>query len=746
VSQLVEPAVIGDARLARIVTDPDGTKRTQTLAAHLNAVAAQAGEFGAAFGTPDWAALAGLLHDVGKCHPVFQGYLRAATGYEPDAGNPHTKFDHAIGGASLAMERFPGEIGKVVAYVVAGHHAGLADWGAESGPGALSVRLHANQARLDEIRRFGGLEPKVLEAPIPTSRPPVPREDGLHVWIRMLLSCVVDADSLDAEAFADPGRREQRAAWPSLATLERRLDVALAELPTSGAVNELRSEIRDQVMRHATDAPGFFSLTVPTGGGKTLTSLAFALSHARAHAKRRVIYAIPYLSIIEQTADVFRKVVGDGVLEHHSSIDVDDTDWRSALAAENWDAPLVVTTTVQLYESLFASKRSQCRKLHNIASSVIVLDEAQSIPPDFLAPILSMLRVLVEGFGVTVVLCTATQPALGDHLRPDGTRFRGLAGVRELVDNPDDLGRRLERVTIAWPANLTARAAWTEIAEALNAAPQVLCVVNTRADARSLAVLLPDSLHLSALMCAEHRSAVVDRARSRLGDGEPVCLVSTQLIEAGVDIDFPVVFRALAGIDSVAQAAGRCNREGKQERGRVVVFVPPRSSPAGHLRQSEQATGSILAGEGAPALSPDLYRHYFQLLYGVKDSLDAKGILPLLVSEARSVQFRFREAGEKFRLIDDEGTVTAFVPFGRGSDLIDELRRRIHRGAEPDRYLLRRLQRFTVSLRQHERRELEREHGLEDLGSGLVAVAPSFYDTRLGVVLAGRDFSTSLVV
>jgi CRISPR-associated endonuclease/helicase Cas3 len=218
------------------------------------------------------------------------------------------------------------------------------------------------------------------------------------------------------------------------------------------------------------------------------------------------------------------------------------------------------------------------------------------------------------------------------------------------------------------------------------------------------------------------------------------------LIEAGVDIDFPVVFRALAGIDSVAQAAGRCNREGKQERGRVVVFVPPRSSPAGHLRQSEQATGSILAGEGAPALSPDLYRHYFQLLYGVKDSLDAKGILPLLVSEARSVQFRFREAGEKFRLIDDEGTVTAFVPFGRGSDLIDELRRRIHRGAEPDRYLLRRLQRFTVSLRQHERRELEREHGLEDLGSGLVAVAPSFYDTRLGVVLAGRDFSTSLVV
>jgi CRISPR-associated endonuclease/helicase Cas3 len=599
---------------------------------------------------------------------------------------------------------------------------------------------------LDEVLLFGGLDPDIAKPTSPTTRPPVPREDGIHVWIRMLFSCVVDADSLDAEAFEEAGRGEVRAAWPTLATLGDRLTESLTKLPTSGPIDALRSEVRNQVLAHVADAPGFFSLTVPTGGGKTLTSLAFALAHARAHGKARVIYAIPYLSIIEQTAEVFRKAVDDGVLEDHSSIDVDDTNWRSALAAENWDAPLVVTTCVQLFESLFASKRSRCRKLHNIANSVIVLDEAQSIPPDFLEPILSMLRILVEGFGVTVVLCTATQPALGQHQRPNGTRFLGLSDVRELTTDPHDLVRQLERVEVSWPHDLGERSTWAGVAEALGATSQALCIVNTRADARSLAALVPDALQLSALMCAEHRSVVLTGAKRRLGSGDPVRLVSTQLIEAGVDIDFPVVFRALTGIDSVAQAAGRCNREGKQERGRVVVFVPPRQSPPGHLRQAEEATRSILAADVAPALGPDLYQHYFRLLYAVKDNLDRKGILPLLVSEARSVQFRFREAGERFQMIDDEGTTTAFVPYGRGAHLIEEVRRRMQGGAKPDRYLLRRLQRFTVSLREHERRELAREAGLEELGSGLVAIKPEFYDERLGVTLAGRDFSVGLVV
>jgi CRISPR-associated endonuclease/helicase Cas3 len=558
----------------------------------------------------------------------------------------------------------------------------------------------------------------------------------------MLYSCLVDADSLDAEHFESPDRSDARGDWPTLEQMESRLANFVDGLPRDGAVNAVRWQVREEVMRHAGDVPGFFSLTVPTGGGKTLTSLSFSLAHARANGMRRVIYAIPYLSIIEQTADTFREAVGDGVLEHHSNLDPDGQEDRDRLAAENWDAPLVVTTTVQLFESLFASRRGRCRKLHNIAGSVIVLDEAQLLPPDFLEPILSVVRLLVDGYGVSVVLCTATPPTLASGPRW-GRAFRGLDDVRELVCDPDALARRLERVRVEWPDDPSLPTQWDEVAASIAAERQVLCVVNTRSDAAVLTALVPGSVHLSAGMCAEHRAGKLAEIKRLLDRDTEIRVVSTQLIEAGVDIDFPVVFRALAGLDSIAQSAGRCNREGRLARGRVVVFVPPKRSPVGHLRQGEGATRSLLAAsdDASSLLEPNAFRRYFERLYGDLPSLDREGVLPLLQRDAQSIHVDFRSASEKFRMIDREGTVTVLVPFGRGAGLIEELR-----VVGPDRARLRRLQRYSVTLHAREFGHLLSVNGVREIAPEVFAVAPDSYDDDLGVVFDGAwDGATAVV-
>lgn len=573
----------------------------------------------------------------------------------------------------------------------------------------------------------------------PGSAQPPGAGDGRHLWLRMLFSCLVDADYLDTERFFDASRSDMRAGWQDLETLRVRLEAHQAGMAPRRPIDHARSRVREEAVSKAGLEPGFFSLTVPTGGGKTLTSLRFALEHARAHGRRRVIYAIPYLSIIEQTAEVFRDIVGaDGLLEHHSSLDPDASDPRRRAAAENWDAPLIVTTTVQLFESLFASRTSRCRKLHNIAGSVIVLDEAQLLPPDFLEPILAALRSLVDGFGVSVVLCTATQPALASRAA-FGSRFQGLEGVRELVDDPEGLFEELERVRVEWPEDFTLAQGWTEIAARVAVEPQVLCVVNSRADCRALVAALPSeagAVHLSALMCAEHRSRVIADAKARLAAGRPICLVSTQLIEAGVDIDFPVVFRALAGLDSIAQSGGRCNREGISDRGRVVVFVPPKRAPIGHLRRGEQATRSILADtEAAERLRPAAFRRFFERFYA-DGSLDRRGITPLLTDGAPRLEFGFRTAAERFQMVADEGTATILVPYGRGAALLVDLRRSVGRAEGPDRRLLRALQRFTVTVHRGHLAALQRAGAVvEVLPDVFLLEAGERYDERLGLLV-----------
>lgn len=695
------------------------------LADHLRAVAGMAADFSQAFDavtvTRRWAYLAGLWHDLGKYRDGFQRYLQQSD--NPDAhiegkvgGREKT---HSAAGALWSLQVFEkthGANGKlaaqVLAYLIAGHHAGLDDW-----DGGLKERLAQADCQTELQEALTAQPPaSILESGdfVPDLRQIPGGAAGFALWVRLLFSCLVDADFLDTEAHFDAGKPARRDGFPTLDQMRVALDAhmtAKTASATPSTVNTLRSDILRQCHDKAALPAGFFSLTVPTGGGKTLSSLAFALTHAQTHGKRRVIYAIPYTSIIEQTADVFREVfktLGDEVLiEHHSQADAADRDEtaRSRLACENWDAPLVVTTNVQLFESLFAAKTSRCRKLHNIVNSIIVLDEAQQLPPEFLQPILDALNLLVKHYGVTVVLCTATQPALNSTDYFDKSKdLRGLENVREIIDNPDALFDALKRVDVALPQDWNTSTPWADTAAQLATEDCVLAIVSTRKAARELQRLLPsDTLHLSALMCGAHRKAVIDHIKTRLNakregnDLQPLRVVSTQLVEAGVDIDFPVVYRALAGLDSIAQAAGRCNREGRLDgKGRVVVFVPPEPPPLGHLRKGAQACISTLHGQHADPLARALFATYFRQFYSTVD-LDSKEIVAKLKVESKTLSVEFRSAADAFRLIDDQDSASVIVRYAEHRDEIEKLLGML--AAEgPARWLMRKLQRYTVSI------------------------------------------------
>ncbi len=505
-------------------------------------------------------------------------------------------------------------------------------------------------------------------------------------------------------------------------------------MPPATNVNRIRADVLRQCRDKARGAPGLFSLTVPTGGGKTLSSLAFALEHAVRHGKRRVIYAIPYTSIIEQTANIFREAFPDAVVEHHSNLDPDKETVKSRLATENWDAPLIVTTNVQFFESLFAAKTSRCRKLHNIVNSVVVLDETQLLPPEFLQPILDVMNLLMRHYGVTFVLSTATQPALGT-LRTFQRTMRGLDHVQEIIDDPEALYRDLERVTIEMPSDFHQAQDWEDIAQQVRQHRSVLAVVNSRADARELQRRMPKgTLHLSALMCGEHRSRVISDIKRRLLAGEAVRVVSTQLVEAGVDVDFPVVYRALAGLDSIAQAAGRCNREGKLERGQVIVFVPPKPAPPGSLRRAAEITVSLLSGVKDYSLTRAFFRSYFEHFYMRVPSLDGHDIIALLKPDGQGddpLKVQFRTAAQRFQLIDESGYRSIIVRYGDSPALIGRLQK-----DGPERWLMRKLQRYTVSLPSHQFRKL-RDNGdaIEIWPDMFAQTSDALYHPELGVLV-----------
>lgn len=714
-----------DEPIAHITKDG----RVHTLREHLLQTAERAADFASVFGFRQWGLLSGLWHDLGKYSRAFQKKLEAASGEEAHM-EAKAHVNHSTAGGLHAIGRF-GAAGRLLAYIAAGHHAGLPDWEADrTGRAALSQRL-LEKGLLDDALE-GGISSEILQQPFPVEKP-VGRDPAF--WVRMLFSCLVDADFLDTEEFFDPEKAARRGGFPRLSDLLGPFDEYMTRKQAGAretSVNGIRSSILKRCIDKAKDAPGVFSLTVPTGGGKTLSSMAFALHHAALHGQRRIIYVIPYTSIIEQNADQFREIFGDAVVEHHSNLEPaedDEETSRSRLACENWDAPIIVTTNVQFFESLFASRTSRCRKLHNIAGSVVLLDEAQLLPPEFLKPILKSLDELRRHYGVAILLCTATQPALGPHKAP-GFTFEGLEDIREIMEDPADLFNRLERVEVKLHESAPDPLSWEVLALELAALPSVLCIVNCRDDCRLLWSLMPEgAFHLSALMCGAHRSRRIGEIKARLAAGLPTRVISTQLVEAGVDLDFPVVYRAMAGLDSIAQAAGRCNREGLLGKGAVTVFTPPSRPPAGVLRQAAEIGSRLLSQNAPDPLAPQRFTAFFRELYWLQgeERLDTRNILRDLKPD-NGCRFSFRSAAANFKLIDDALQAPVIVIYGEGAKLVDQLTR-----LGPERWLLRKLQRYVVNLprRLHER--LRAEGGIREVHAGIfVQSHGSLYDENLG--------------
>lgn len=709
----------------------------QLLSDHLDAVAQIAANFCAPFDSAEWGRLAGLWHDLGKYQAAFQRRLE----------DHSVACEHSGAGAALAVSRNR-EFGVPLAFAIAGHHAGLANWvssetGKTDSVTPLRERLAENRDILASIR--ASVPPEILGALLPDALPTFlqpPREArsvsneeqtrlracqdrSCEFWVRFLFSALVDADRLDSEAAGDPTKAALRGNYASISELRARLDTAidnkvagLTEKDLKRPVNQARAKVLQACRDAANEPTGLFSLTVPTGGGKTLSAMSFALRHAERHSLGRVIVVIPFTSIIEQNAGVYRETLGaENVVEHHSNLDHErqrnrlgeNVATRQELAAENWDAPVIVTTTVQFFESLFTNHPGRARKIHNIAHSVVILDEVQTLPPELLLPILDALRELAAHYRATVVLSTATPPALGKRERlPQGLEnIRPIIGPQLLLgsidgcgDDAGGLARSLSRVRYEWPQVDEPPISWEILAETL-ARPEntrSMAIVHRRADARELARLVrahaPEGdvlFHLSALMCPTHRNECLKQIAEALKGGGPCRLVSTQLIEAGVDLDFPVVWRALGGLDSMIQAAGRCNREGKLDGpGRVVIFRAPTAPPLGTPRRAMEAVQAMLNAAGSlgedDACVAGHIEDYFKRLY-VSGELDAKNI------QRERAGFNFATVGREFRMIED---FTETVAIGWGEAGKAALARLQSEG--PSREAFRAIQLFTVKI------------------------------------------------
>ena len=683
----------------------------QTLQNHASNVGNLAAAFAQNFGADEIARYTGQLHDLGKYSLPFQKRLKGEA----------KSVDHATAGAKIAVERWGNAIGKLMAFCIAGHHAGLAN-GCREGDNRSTLKQRLALQFGEGIPALDNLWQQEIKLPETLSPPPL-KADAHHPFFsyafftRMLYSCLVDADYLDTEAFYSnlENKAAERGGYPDLNALQhnfnqfinkfrRRIAQAPAQTEAekrNAALNRLRTEILDHAVEQAAQPQGLFTLTVPTGGGKTFTSMAFALEHAKRHGMRRVIYVIPFTSIIEQNAAEFRKAFGklgeQAVLEHHSTFDDgklqnEATKDKLRLASENWDAPIVVTTAVQFFESLFADRSSRCRKLHNIAGSVIILDEAQMLPLNLLLPIMQAIKELAQNYRCSVVMCTATQPAV----QAENGFYRGFENVREIAPKPTALFDKLRRTTVQHIGTQTD----ADLLAKLTEHSQMLVIVNNRRHARSLydqAKHLEGTFHLTTLMCAKHRSQKLDEIRGRLKKGEPCRVIATSLIEAGVDVDFPLVMRAEAGLDSVAQAAGRCNREGKRssENSFVWIFAPEEQWKAPPELAAQAAVMRLTADSFSDdLLSTQAVAAYFAELYQLKGSeLDNKKILKMHNDTGQSLDFPFQTIADKFRMIESH-MQPLIVPFdGEAENLISSLRYADHIGG-----LLRKLQPYTVQI------------------------------------------------
>ena len=736
-----------------------GQKSWHLLSEHLKNVAERAREIAEPLGLADGAELAGWLHDLGKFRRPFQEYL---------AGKRHGSVEthHAVYGAALAFQK--NWLGP--AFAIAGHHTGLHNL--SDLQALVCGEKYAAMHRLKPLEAL--FEAEVAKIPMGLKDPDfaTPDKDSAvtEFYVRMLFSCLVDADFLDTEQFRT-GQTRQPPKLDALLLLSR-LQSHRSKFDASGELNQLRNGVFEDCLTRAEEPPGFFTLTVPTGGGKTLSGMAFALEHARLHRMRRVIVVIPYLSIIEQNAAEYREVLDPDeegiVIEHHSAITARDEEeekrTRSVdqMAAENWDAPIIVTTSVQFIESLFANRPSKCRKLHNIGKSVVLLDEVQTLPAHLLNPLLHVLRDLKEHYRTSFVFCTATQPAF----RCCPSLPNGLAPgeATEIASGPTELFRKLNRVVYEVRKNQTD---WSELAAEWTCERQALGVVNTRQQAAEWWERLRDALterglsgeemeakrrsvfHLSSAMCAEHRTEVLERVRRRLNADEFCWLISTQVVEAGVDIDFPLVYRAQGPLDSIVQAAGRCNREGLlPDKGRVVVFRPTDAKlPGGVYRVATDIAARLLdllptsdlAGE------PELFGRYFGELFQYVPT-DYEHWKDCSIQEDRE-RLRFRDVARKAKVISDD-TRAVIAPTKKALEKVAAIREHAQTGGlRFTRQDLRGLQRFMVNLHRHEHQKLDSMglihpilHGME-----LRVLDEAAYHEHLGVVIGQRPTEDFLV-
>lgn len=682
-----------------------------SLKDHLSETADKAKEFAEGL-SPNTAFITGLYHDYGKFSEAFQKRINGE----------NIRTDHSSAGARKVSELFK-PVGKLMAYCIAGHHAGLPN-GYDSTDSCLDTRLKKPVANLPDIDG-GGTAPDHV-------RPAMANSFSLAMYVRILFSCLTDADFLDTENFMSPEKSALRKSGQSIAELKNLFDMHMNNIFKNAAdseINRLRREIYDHCIKASGSQSGLFSLTVPTGGGKTLSSMGFAVNHALKNGLRRIIYVIPYTSIIEQTADIFRSVFGgENVLEHHSSFDENvaygdfdnDTTQSMKLASENWDAPIVVTTSVQFFESCFSNRPSRCRKLHNIAGSVIIFDEAQLIPYDFFYPCLELIRDLSVNYRTSILMCTATQPFFASAYLKE----HRLEGIAEIIPNSGYYQEKFKRVNISILGKLSD----ADLISRVNSLKSSLTIVSSRKHAfRLYHMLEPDGrFHLSTLMCPEHRRSVLKKMKERLRDGETCKAVSTQLIEAGVDVDFPVVFRSEAGIDSIAQSAGRCNREGRMPSGEVFVFSPADTPSPKLFRQYIQAAEEVTRHH-PDILSSDAVRSYFERLYKEKGKLlDRHNILGLLKEGVGQFNFPFKEIAGLFRIISSE-TIPVIIPYNtEAKSLIQTLRHKeFHSG------ILRKLQKYTVQIYEYEFRAVK--SSLEEINGEFYAAQARNYDPDTGL-------------
>lgn len=703
----------------------DNSGAIQSNDEHQRGVAQRAENFAAEFGMGDCGRLMGLLHDKGKEQKEWQRYIQ---------GKINTGPNHAYIGAIIAQRQYP-QIAPLIAQPIAGHHRGLYDY----------------CDYIEETKRDLP-EDVTIDNAISYQFPKFPKMEqyDLHHFVRMLFSCLVDADSLDTEAFMNPEQAKQRGSHTSmqelLVTLERHLEGLKSNAPDT-EVNHIRNYVQEQCVRDSQGEVGFYSLTVPTGGGKTLASVLWALHHAVRNNLHRIIIAIPYTSIIVQTAATLKRIFGEeNVLEHHSNVnpeDIKDKELheRLQLATENWDYPIIVTTNVQLFESLFSNKRSVCRKLHNIAKSVIILDEVQTLPLGFYRPIVHTLDTLKRVFGSSILFTTASQPILSGRI--EGTNpmvsFDALQSVHEIIPQEAQLHDKLRRVELQF---MDGAKSYDEIAEELAKHPKVLCIVNTRRDAKELFDRLPKEgicLHLSRMMCPAHVSATIEQIKEalKIQNDLPIRVIATQLIEAGVDIDFPVVFRQEAGLDSILQAAGRCNREGKYGICSTYVFSLGKEHqlPPGFITQTNNAR--IGMGKQHDWFSPEAMTSYFKQLHARIGNFDEKHIQKLLYKP----ECEFEEAAHQFHLIDDQA-VSVIINWNESIDFYQQL---ITQG--PSYLLMKKLAQYSVNIRERDFNKLQSIGAIDEPFENIFVITnPCFYQSDTGLTIENQWLEETYII